>query len=462
MKFFPRNPKGKNHHDDSAAAVDVTASSKVVSTSSTKAPEKSTSSPEHSRESRSVAASGGTNGRESRVVASTTSQQSKQTAEQREGPDIQQQQIQYLQQQQQLQQYRQGMDYWDQRMNHQPNHCLSFFTGGKSKISRSDTIDYDNLSINTNFTKLSLATHMQQQQEISPLQLIEIKEKTLSFVNKQIYPVGHFPWIKVEEVLNIWTNQATEESVHLTVLVMNRMVEEHEKAPEWSDGQMTSWLKSVIKNWNKGQRMHAFSVFTPTDMLERVETWSTTIDTDPEVYAMVIDGAAASEPWLADCLLRRTVESQEKGCIYTKTYNSVLRAWAEAADPFQAEDLLDFMIDEWNHRGDSTVAARPNRSSFHWVLLAWSKSNEPEAPERTEKLLEKMESHSVDEDSSSVQPDAVTYKWVLNCIVKSPTKNPEASALRAQSILDKLKAKADDGDEDLRPTTEIYSLVVST
>ena len=147
-------------------------------------------------------------------------------------------------------------------------------------------------------------------------------------------------------------------------------------------------------------------------MIEQIETWENGIQLDPEIYSNVVDGAAYGQPYLADSLLRRTVETRGKGLIYSHTYNQVIRSWVDSGDPFQAEALLDFMLNEWRIRREGvTVVAKPSRQTFHLVLLGWANSNEPTAAERVEQILEKMEKYSKSGSLTSVKPNAETYKW---------------------------------------------------
>ena len=356
-------------------------------------------------------------------------------------------------------------DYWQQQVERKAQpHCLSLFTIGTKRRS---ILDEDSVQSRSAKPSMNEArkdpNHQDDAREPNPMALIEMKEKTMKLTNKSYSPRGKLDWSKVEEVLQCWTEQGTEESVHLSIIMYDRLVDEREVNSAWSDGQMMFWLKALINNWNQGQRKENFESFTASDMIDQVEAWYNCIELDPEIYAMIIDGAAYSQPWLADSLLRRTVESQHKGLIYSHTYNQVIQAWVNAGDPYQAEALLDFMLGEWRNRGDggAAIAAKPNRQSFHLVLLGWSRSDEEVAAERTEQILEKMEKYSQTGALANIKPNAATYKWVLDCLIKqSPNKNPEECAQRAQDILENLREKADRGDEEFRPTTEMYSIVI--
>ena len=348
-----------------------------------------------------------------------------------------------------------------------PPHCLSFITKGKKKNVLDD--DYEQSQAPRSVRDAPVAGEYREEAEglrdpapSDPTVVAEMKEQTLSLVNKESFSVGNLPWDLAEEKLDFWTNQKTEESVHLSIIILDRMMEEHEKATVWSDSQMMYWLKAMIKNWNQAQREVVFSTFFPNDMIEQVEAWETSIDLDAEIYSMLIDGAACSEPHLADSLLRRIAATQRKGLIYSHTYNQVITAWVDAGDPFRAESLLDFMMGEWhNTEGGTVIAAKPNRQSYHWVLLGWANSNESIATERTEAILEKMQKYSRSGTLPGIKPNLDTYKWALNCLLKAPNRKPEDTANRAQSILNLLLEKAARGEEDFRPTADMYSVVIA-
>jgi pentatricopeptide repeat protein len=353
-------------------------------------------------------------------------------------------------------------------------HCLSFLTGNSKRQSILDE-DY----IQSPYSKpvtgaLAAANRVATEsvvinssevetREPHPISEVEMKQQTMMLINKTQFAIGDLKWDEAAQLIHYWTKQGSEESVHLSIILLDRIIEEHEKAKKWNDSQVVFLLKAVIQNWNKGQRATKFTTFEPKDMIEQVEVWHDSIELDPEVYSTIIDGAAYSQPYLADSLLRKTVDSQRKGMIYSHTYNQVIKAWVDAGDPYQAEALLDFMLDEWRNRnvGGVAIAAKPNRQSFHLVLLGWANSKESVASERTERILEKMELYSKSGSLSSIKPNAATYKWVMDCVIKSPYQTAKMNAERAQAILEIMKEKADNGEEDFRPPTEIYSIVVA-
>ncbi|CAB9513593.1 Pentatricopeptide repeat-containing protein [Seminavis robusta] len=370
-----------------------------------------------------------------------------------------------------------------------PGHCLSFLTGSGKRRTLLDEDSTQSPNQNNNNNNKSLSGAMEaanrvakeadeladtsaaaaaveeeeDQRDPHPMAEQDMKQATMQLISKGNFKLGELDWDKAGDLIQYWTKQGTEESVHLSIILFDRMVEEHEKASKWSDSQMMFWLKAVIQNWNQGQRASKYTTFEPKDMIEQVEVWYNCIELDPEVYSMIIDGAAYSQPYLADSLLRRTVDSRRKGLIYSHTYNQVIKAWVDAGDPYQAEGLLDFMLNEYRNRreGGGAIAAKPNRQSFHLVLLGWASSNESVAAERTQQILEKMDMYSQTGALASVKPNASTYKWVMDCVIKSPNQTSELNAKRAQGILDILKAKANKGEEDFRPPTELYSVVVA-
>lgn len=298
-----------------------------------------------------------------------------------------------------------------------PQHCMSLFTKKSKRKSLLDEESTQSKPVEAVAARVAEEQITREDDEDEardphPMALADMKEQTMKIINKALYGPGKLRWSKVEELIRFWTKQGTEESVHLSIILYDRMAEDHEKAKKWSDGQMMFWLKSLIQNWNQGQRENLFETFSAKDMIEQIETWENCIQLDPEIYSTIIDGAAYSQPYLADSLLRRAVESRNKGLIYSHTYNLVIRAWVDAGDPYQAEALLDVMLSEWRNRRDGgAIAAKPNRQSFHWVLLGWANSNESVAAERTEHILEKMDMYAKTRALSSIKPNAATYKW---------------------------------------------------
>jgi len=342
-----------------------------------------------------------------------------------------------------------------------PPHCLAFLTKERKKTEVDEDIKAD-VGASTAGEIREGSGEVRDRTLVDPVAVYKMKQDTLRLVSKEQYPVGKLSWKKTEANLLIWTAQGTEDSVHLSIIILDRMLEEQEHVPQWSDCQLLYWLKAVIQNWSHGQEINAFLKFTPNDMIEQVEVWGNYVELDPEVYSMLIKGAAVTKPALADSLLRRTVRTKKRNLIYSHTYNQVIRAWVDAEEPYQAESLLDFMLSEWSNRAktnNSTVAAKPDRQSFHWVLLGWAKSSEPKAAANTEAILDKMLKLS-QSGLSSVDPNLDTYRWVLDSRLNANGKT-KGIAEWGEQILIVLQEKANQGEEDFRPTTDMYSKVVA-
>jgi pentatricopeptide repeat protein len=143
----------------------------------------------------------------------------------------------------------------------------------------------------------------------------------------------------------------------------------------------------------------------------------------------------------------------------SRTFNSVLNAFAQTGDAEKVEALLEEMNEEYSN-GNS--AARPDFVSYTIVLRAWSKSGSVAAPERAEAILARMWElfNSSKEDGSHWQtkPNAISYTTVLHCWALS---RDEKGADRAESLFQEMKRIAsDEGDSDLAPNTMSYNAIL--
>lgn len=191
----------------------------------------------------------------------------------------------------------------------------------------------------------------------------------------------------------------------------------------------------------------------------------------------------------AEAILRLMIKKNVKPCVIT--YTAVISCHANHGRAYEAEALLEEMLDYYERTGD--VDYLPNVKTFASVLHAWAKSNAPEAldrahlllqkmdkvhikpntivfgqifsilsnsrdvraAERAESLLEKMEILAI--ENRDMRPDATTFAYLINTYTKSGI---ETAADRAAQILTEVEERYERGEKNLKPTSLLYSAVL--
>jgi pentatricopeptide repeat protein len=114
------------------------------------------------------------------------------------------------------------------------------------------------------------------------------------------------------------------------------------------------------------------------------------------------------------------------------SFNSVIHTWSKSGRPEaaqKAEALLQRMQDFATSWNESSLM--PETRSFNSVLIAWARSKERDAPYRCEEILQRMNS-LYKHRYMQCQPDVVSFGTVLDCWSKSRiSEGPE----RAEAIL---------------------------
>lgn len=135
-------------------------------------------------------------------------------------------------------------------------------------------------------------------------------------------------------------------------------------------------------------------------------------------------------------------------------YNAVIRAWAKAGQAEQAEAVLREMC----QKAAKCSLCTPDVTSFTTVIVAWSKSRDPNAPSRAERLLRLAHEFAVMTGLESAQPNVVTVTAVLNCWAKS---NLPHAPMRAEAILRRMQEHAAAGNHQLRPNAISYNICMN-
>jgi pentatricopeptide repeat protein len=142
-----------------------------------------------------------------------------------------------------------------------------------------------------------------------------------------------------------------------------------------------------------------------------------------------------------------------KNCVMDRyLYTAMLHAYGKAGQGEKAEALLQQMMDDYE---SGNKHAHPIAQSFDYAMLAWSRSGDPQAATRAERLLHRMK--ALQESASygkEVQPNVVTYNVLLSAL--ECTHDLE-TARRGMRYLEELEQAHQAGHAQCRPSTVTYT-----
>jgi pentatricopeptide repeat protein len=196
------------------------------------------------------------------------------------------------------------------------------------------------------------------------------------------------------------------------------------------------------------------------------------------MYAARITAYARSKNTLQKQLRRVMAELEEESRLGSfgplqywdrSIYLALFDALARNGQGADAEYLLARMIRDANDDDQEamTAAPQPNLKSYNSVILAWSRSDDPAAVHRAERVFQQMRSerhqqqqqrqqhvndqHKNDGAAILIRPDIVSYNAVLAALARAPVKS-KALACRGESYLDEMFET-----ESFPPTTVTFN-----
>jgi hypothetical protein len=199
----------------------------------------------------------------------------------------------------------------------------------------------------------------------------------------------------------------------------------------------------------------------------------------PYCYNTVIDAWVNSKEShagiRAQAIVKRRNIAHPKRALYD--YNMDLTVLAKCGEGEKAEELLDEMLMKSNSSDTSSIT--PNTHSFTSVINAYAKSNLPDADERAEAVLQRMQT-LYDDGIITSRPSVKTFTAVIDAIAKvcgsnytgGSSGNPyersrqwtATRTQRAESIVRHMQELHDsgtyDGDERIQPTTITYNAMI--
>lgn len=154
----------------------------------------------------------------------------------------------------------------------------------------------------------------------------------------------------------------------------------------------------------------------------------------------------------------------------TISYNTVISAYArsgEVGSERRAERILrrmDRLSQERDEEenGDQqqlySSSCKPDLISYNTVINAWSRSKNPDGPNRAEAILSHMEKQ-YQNGLSLIQPDVVSYTSCIAAWARRKTDITPDMPHRAQQILDKMDEAYKGGNLSAKPTVLSYNTV---
>jgi pentatricopeptide repeat protein len=128
-----------------------------------------------------------------------------------------------------------------------------------------------------------------------------------------------------------------------------------------------------------------------------------------------------------------------------RTYNLVLTAWANEVGPTEAEKVLD--------RLDSHEGLQPNSISYITCMDSYARNGDVD---NTLRLLSRMEK-AFTNGNLDAKPTRRAYTSALNALAKSQRGD---SGQRAEILVANLERQYKAGNEDLKPDTTIYNILI--
>ncbi len=192
--------------------------------------------------------------------------------------------------------------------------------------------------------------------------------------------------------------------------------------------------------------------FEPTD-----ECWKACI------IAKAKTGGVAEAQGILDDFVERAISKGNPSLMPRRGYFiDTLVAWTKTKDQIVAAEMsqkvLDRMVD-LSHRDDSYRNLRPDAKAYDKVILAWSRSRHPSAPERIQNLLSEMERQN-DAGDHKMKPILARYTNLMLAWQRSGRKE---SADEIQQVFDTLQIQYKTNEnKHLRPDRYIFGILIDS
>jgi len=144
----------------------------------------------------------------------------------------------------------------------------------------------------------------------------------------------------------------------------------------------------------------------------------------------------------------------------TRTYNAVINAWAKAETLSSGEKAEKVLLTfRENYLSTHDIIIQPSDKSYNKVINAWAKCRLRDAASQAERILKFMDDDFQSGRNTNAKPNAVSYNTVL---MANTYLNGEEAASNAYRILQKIEQIYKDGDENMKPDSITYYMVIKT
>ena len=171
--------------------------------------------------------------------------------------------------------------------------------------------------------------------------------------------------------------------------------------------------------------------------------------------------AAKAEALLTQAEKHSTSKSRASGDddnhLTTQVYNLVLDAYSKVGDHEACDRILRHMDEQC--KSDPLAMVHPDSVSYNILLKALSNSNSPDAPMRSEEVLQRMQ-NMADAGDGDVAPTAASFATVMSCWGRSSQQDGPSRAERAEDILLHMLELYKAGRSELRPNAVCFGAVL--
>ena len=173
------------------------------------------------------------------------------------------------------------------------------------------------------------------------------------------------------------------------------------------------------------------------DMRERYQNGDHTLKPTIQVYVSLIlawahssrrEGDVRAQLYF-DLMRGQYVAGDDSLRPNDKVYRALVESKRKRNDGEGAEMTLNHMYDDYLTHGNT--GAMPTRFVYHGVMSAWVNSSSPNAYQRIESIVHRMQQEH-QARKWDCKPTSVTYTILLSCLAKIGTKD---SAIRAEKLL---------------------------
>ena len=210
---------------------------------------------------------------------------------------------------------------------------------------------------------------------------------------------------------------------------------------------------------NRSRGSHRIDTNAAERLFEKMRKDSN-ITKDAVTYNTMLDAYSRegnidkAETLLKEMLLEESPVSPDSTSI-----NTVINAWTKSGQPNapqRAEAILEHMLrpDTPWQEGGKPLGIRPTSATFNSVMNAWTKTRNPEAAKHCRHLFDLMANNKV----AQIHPDFITYNIMIHALSLS---NQEDAPEHAEILLQEMHQKFKAGNARIQPNTKTYGSMIN-